>query len=539
MLKKHIFFSLLLLFALAILGQKKEVEISINEEIFEKFRQLPTIQLYDTANYFFDKHSFDTAVICYNILITTLENNPDIEYKKIHIIAHNRMGIIFSNMNDFRNSYRYYTDALSLGEKYNITCYQSRIYNNIGIIYQHYKNFDIANDYYSKAIRLASDSIDLLVVYSNLGVLASKTEKNDSAFYWYYKSLEISKLNDNYSINLILNNIGFSYKLNKQYDSAYHYYNMSLQESRKSNNFSEESRTLLNLGELYFAKKNIDSALFYLDMSQKIAAKNNYSDIISLNYNALSEIAEYEGNIKLSFEYYKKYTKLQDSLYNTEILGDINNIQRFYEISKTNKQIEQLIVEQKIKENTIYYQKFILYIVLSVLLIVVGGLLLIYLQKRELQKTYKILVDKNVEIINMEDSHSETVTTKKDKKNISDTMQVKLLEKILNVMKDTAVICNPDFSLNELAELINTNHLYVSNVVNNVLKMNFRKFLNRYRIKEAQKLLSQPDAAKYSIELISTKVGFKSRNSFDNAFKEITGVSPSFYLKSINTKVNF
>jgi AraC-like DNA-binding protein len=57
--------------------------------------------------------------------------------------------------------------------------------------------------------------------------------------------------------------------------------------------------------------------------------------------------------------------------------------------------------------------------------------------------------------------------------------------------------------------------------------------LNEYRVREAQRLFAQPDAAKYTIESVSLIVGYKSRSTFREAFAEITGVSPSFYLKSI------
>jgi len=65
------------------------------------------------------------------------------------------------------------------------------------------------------------------------------------------------------------------------------------------------------------------------------------------------------------------------------------------------------------------------------------------------------------------------------------------------------------------------------------MKMNFRSFLNGYRIKEAQRLFSLSDNEKYTIEFVARQVGFKSRSGFYYAFKDITGVSPNFYSKSL------
>jgi AraC-like DNA-binding protein len=93
-----------------------------------------------------------------------------------------------------------------------------------------------------------------------------------------------------------------------------------------------------------------------------------------------------------------------------------------------------------------------------------------------------------------------------------------------------------NFSIYTLADLTQSNQKYVSDAINSVLNKNFRSFLNEYRIKEAQRLLSEPDALKFSINAVATKIGFKSPTAFRNTFKELTGVTPSFYLKSIHNQ---
>jgi len=100
-------------------------------------------------------------------------------------------------------------------------------------------------------------------------------------------------------------------------------------------------------------------------------------------------------------------------------------------------------------------------------------------------------------------------------------------------MEDTPTICDTEFSLDKLAELVQSNHSYVSQVINTALKKNFRSFLNSYRIREAQQQFSELDTTKYTIESVAVKVGFKSPSAFRATFREITGVSPAFYLKSI------
>jgi AraC-like DNA-binding protein len=185
-------------------------------------------------------------------------------------------------------------------------------------------------------------------------------------------------------------------------------------------------------------------------------------------------------------------------------------------------------MEKQISARTIYYQK----IILSILLFVILVLFFYFYQKRNLNKPYKRLFEKNIEIIDLQKS-SDSPLAKQPKIALADDLQEELMNRILNIMEDTPAICDTTFTITKLATLLQSNHTYVSQVINSSCKKNFRSFLNSYRIKEAQRLFSEPDAAKYTIEAVSLQVGFKSRSAFRDAFKEITGVSPNFYLRSM------
>jgi AraC-like DNA-binding protein len=267
------------------------------------------------------------------------------------------------------------------------------------------------------------------------------------------------------------------------------------------------------------------------------------------NYLTLSEIEKSKGNFKNSLNLYNKYLNLKDSIYNISIIGDINHLQRLYEVSKTNQQIEELVSDKKVKENTIYYQNIILWIVIVVLLLAFIVLIFIVLQNKKLKNAYNTLVDKNIEIVEFHTKKPESVTESSDdmpeqemnteksqKKVLSEQIQKELLSAILAFMENTSLICNPEFTLEKLTELIHSNQKYVSYVINNVLKKNFNTFLNGYRIREAQRLFSDSGTSKYTVEFVANKVGYKSRNSFNDAFKEITGVTPGFYVKALHSK---
>lgn len=84
-----------------------------------------------------------------------------------------------------------------------------------------------------------------------------------------------------------------------------------------------------------------------------------------------------------------------------------------------------------------------------------------------------------------------------------------------------------DLGLVELSNHIEFDRYKVSEVINKYFSMNFYALLNHYRIQEAKELLvSRPFS---SVKAVMYEVGFNSKNSFYNAFKKDTGLSPNDY----------
>jgi AraC-like DNA-binding protein len=62
--------------------------------------------------------------------------------------------------------------------------------------------------------------------------------------------------------------------------------------------------------------------------------------------------------------------------------------------------------------------------------------------------------------------------------------------------------------------------------------MNFKSYLNEFRIREASKRLADNDVyGNMTIKAISEGVGYNSVNNFIIAFKRIVGITPSAYQK--------
>ena len=108
------------------------------------------------------------------------------------------------------------------------------------------------------------------------------------------------------------------------------------------------------------------------------------------------------------------------------------------------------------------------------------------------------------------------------KSSLSEYTKDSMMARIMEIMDGCEDVYSPEFTINTLAQMLDTNYKYVSQVINERTNGNFSTFINTYRIKEACRRINGGIMRNYTIEALSNSVGFKSRMSFFKAFKLIT-----------------
>ncbi|WP_340111793.1 helix-turn-helix domain-containing protein [Maribellus mangrovi] len=128
-----------------------------------------------------------------------------------------------------------------------------------------------------------------------------------------------------------------------------------------------------------------------------------------------------------------------------------------------------------------------------------------------------------------EEKESDIVTT-------DGVQDVKLKTKLLNLFETEKIYTHSDLRITILCDLLQTNRTYISRLINAEFGVNFNEFVNHYRVREAEKLLSSAENKSYTLDYIAEEVGFGTGNSFARAFKEYKGVTPGQYRKNIVQK---
>ena len=330
-----------------------------------------------------------------------------------------------------------------------------------------------------------------------------------------------------------------------------------------------EVNHLLALATLQKFSGNMPAAITCLEKALEIinASQAPLSDLKVRVYNSLSNILKEQGKDRDAEHYRLQALEVTDSLYCAKKFGNIRDIESMTFIDELNKNVELSEMELRLK------RRQILILGISIILIL---LLLIGLgwYTRKLNNTHLALVKRHKEAMRQREVDlrihkeyrdnieslkkiNEQLEQRRDNPEIAGTERVKIeekgnekndasrkipgnpedhfqmIEQIKDVFANNKIIYDSSFTLNMLAEILNSKPKYISILINDMLNTTFNQLLAEARVAESCRLLLDSEIGqKLTIEAVAEKVGYRSRTHFISIFNKITGLTPSQYIKA-------
>lgn len=124
---------------------------------------------------------------------------------------------------------------------------------------------------------------------------------------------------------------------------------------------------------------------------------------------------------------------------------------------------------------------------------------------------------------------SQEIQAKYSGSGLSDSEAEQYVEKLTDYMLQSKPYLNPDLTLSQLASEVGISSHYLSQVINEHIKLNFFDFVNQYRVEAFKDSITNPQYNNYSLLGIAFDCGFNSKSAFNRAFKKVTGFTPSQY----------
>ncbi|MBV6641520.1 MAG: AraC family transcriptional regulator [Cyclobacteriaceae bacterium] len=138
--------------------------------------------------------------------------------------------------------------------------------------------------------------------------------------------------------------------------------------------------------------------------------------------------------------------------------------------------------------------------------------------------TYKSIVNSNPVV----------VTSIKKRKN-APIANREVFENIQEIVESTELYLNPNIKLIDLSKELGVSEKTISQAINECTGENVNLFINRYRIKTAERLLIE-QSRNITIDAIAELSGFSNKVSFYKAFKKIHAISPKEFIEAKTTE---
>lgn len=116
---------------------------------------------------------------------------------------------------------------------------------------------------------------------------------------------------------------------------------------------------------------------------------------------------------------------------------------------------------------------------------------------------------------------------------LSYDQSIALHNKLISYMLEYKPFLNPRLTLSDLSKMLGCSPNQLSQVINQHSVVNFHDFINKYRVEEFIERAQNNKG--FKLLSIAMESGFNSKSSFNTIFKKHTGLTPSGFLKGVDS----
>lgn len=536
----------IILAASTIADAKSTVATPDVETKYGKWMNLSTEALVTKGREFlYQKQCPDSALVCFSIVTSRYKESLSKEEKElIYKAAIGKWYAQFFHYYDSPKAYESLQDAFKISNETGKGRGMANL--NLAMMYQMFgtdgrdnEALHHAKTFNRKAFQEALAENDTNVVhmaFSNMISLVS--DKKEVG--------EIKPFRDDYvkfmkgshhpitSFNILLYDINLAIA-SADYDKA-----LSLLDQQEKYVTGFQPRYLISIlmsrANIYRLQHDYLRAEQQLNEAEKIAAKENMKDVLLNIYDDKRQLFHDSGERGKQAEAYYSYLCMKDTLLNYRQISGFTEINFLSEMERLDQALTQIQYKRRV-------QTWITLLCIAIISCLVIAVLIVNRKNRKLRAANMSLYEKTREQISRNEQEDELEKQQSDSTNDSATdtetseeekaRQAMMMKVIRKVAANSEEIYSPKFTISKFSELVEIPVKQLSKIINEESGENFNGFINRYRIKKACFMLD--DVEKYgslTIENIALEVGFRSRTAFIAAFKKMTGLNPSDYLKA-------
>jgi adenylate cyclase len=303
------------------------------------------------------------------------------------------LGSIYFLFGDDSKSIEYHLQALKVAEEIDNKLRIATSLNNIGSVYANKRDTYIdALKYYHRALPIF-EQIDNVTGVSfasgNIGEIYFKQGLYNTARPYFERALEIDR-GTTYSI-FSLSHLGSIYAEQGEFEKAFEFHFEAVDIAESQNARQDLAQSLLMLAKSWEKRGNYLKSIEAYRRALKISEELKIRQEMRLAYEGLALAYARLGDFKNAYTYESLFTKMKDTLYNTDEAKKIQALQFSFDIGKKESEIGLLTKDKELQQATIQRQRIMNWaagITGFLLLLVVGG---IFNRYKYVKRTNKII----------------------------------------------------------------------------------------------------------------------------------------------------
>lgn len=317
------------------------------------------------------------------------------------------------------------------------------------------------------------------------------------------------------------------------YNQAIEYYQKAMKDKQASQTSSVVyahlgyARSLMKQGKYHEAIPLLKQGIAISQARTNAVHRNELYETLSICYEKLHQYREALGA-------YKHFRIENDSLFSEDKERDLSEMQYRYDTERQENLIKQSRLEMMQKEQRLQQLSFIL----TIIVLVLG--LLYYLYHRK-NKLYLSIVKQNQDAIKRENELNRRISELENQgstpgkyasSSLTDEKSLALFRQLEHLMRNEKIYRDNDLTKDKVSELLGTNRTYLSRIINEQTQMSFTYYVNRFRIEEAIRQLSDP-TNDTPLKALASELGFNSLSTFYNLFQSSVGMTPAQYRSKV------
>jgi signal transduction histidine kinase len=266
----------------------------------------------------------------------------------------NTLGALHTNAGAYEKALTLFQECLEICRDSKDASGTALALRNIGVVQRRIGNLAEALEYTQRSLdeaSRASDTLSAAAALVNLGNIENQQGRYEKALSYFSRARPLFQQRKNrFGESSVLNGMAIAYASLGRLTEALRMYESGLRINEERGDLRAIASIQINIGDIHMKRGDWQAAIRTFTGARDAAESIDAKDLSRFASRSLAESHAAVGNYRQAYGYYAQYAAISDSLFNEEVLHQINARTQEYETREREQQIALLEAETKLQQ---------------------------------------------------------------------------------------------------------------------------------------------------------------------------------------------